>query len=80
MPRSTPTVAHIRNVDLAGHSGTLSNVGFAPQCFINKNAKDFLIPQIEEEFSGHDCNLLGKFSDGLGYTHSVLARALEASP
>jgi len=55
-------------------------VGLAPRCFINKNAKDFLSPQIEEEFSGHDCKLLGKFSHGLGYTDSVLARALEASP
>jgi len=73
-------MAHIRNVDLAGNSRTLTNVGLAPQCFINKNAKDFLIPQIEEEVSGHDCKLLGKFSHGLGYTHSVLARALEASP
>ena len=50
-------------------------VAAGPQCFINKNAKDFLIPQIEEEFSDHDCKLLGKFSDGLGYIRSVLARA-----
>lgn len=43
-----------------------------PQCFLNKNTKDFLIPEIEEEFSAHGCKLIGKFSDGLNYVHSVL--------
>jgi len=43
------------------------------QCFINKNTKDFLIPQIEEEFEGNGCKLLGNFRDGLGYAQSVIA-------
>lgn len=39
----------------------------APQCFLNKNAKDFLTPEIEEEFSAHGCKLLARFSDGVRY-------------
>jgi hypothetical protein len=44
-----------------------------PQCFLNKNSKDFLIPQIEEEFSAHNCKLIARFSDGLSYVNSDLA-------
>lgn len=43
------------------------------QCFINKNVKDFLIPQIEDEFAAHNCKLLGKFAAGLGYISAALA-------
>lgn len=43
------------------------------QCFLNKNSKDFLIPQIEEEFSAHNCKLLARFSDGLSYVNNDLA-------
>lgn len=43
------------------------------QCFLNKNSKDFLIPQIEEEFSANDCKLLERFSDGLAYLKRKLA-------
>lgn len=43
------------------------------QCFLNKNSKDFLIPQIEEEFSAHNCKLLARFSDGLSYVNIDLA-------
>jgi hypothetical protein len=43
------------------------------QCFLNKNSKDFLIPQIEEEFSAHNCKLLARFSDGLSYIRNDLA-------
>lgn len=43
------------------------------QCFLNKNSKDFLIPQIEEEFSAHNCKLLARFSDGLSYIQNHLA-------
>jgi hypothetical protein len=45
------------------------------QCFINKNVKDFLIPQIEEEFSGYNCKLLGKFSDGLAYIVNSIGKS-----
>jgi len=43
------------------------------QCFINKNVKDFLIPEIAAEFSAYNCKLLGKFSTGLDYITSKLA-------
>ncbi|MCC2961135.1 PIN domain-containing protein [Massilia sp. IC2-278] len=42
------------------------------KCFINKNVKDFLIPEIAAEFSAYNCKLLGKFSTGLGYIRSRL--------
>lgn len=44
-----------------------------PQCFINKNSKDFLIPEIEEEFDEHGCRLLSKFGSGLSYVRNRLA-------
>lgn len=42
------------------------------QCFLNKNSRDFLIPQIEEEFSTYNCKLLTRFSHGLAYVQSNL--------
>lgn len=45
-----------------------------PQCFINKNSKDFLIPEIEEEFSKSNCKILVKFPDGLGYSRSIISK------
>lgn len=43
-----------------------------PQCFLNKNTRDFLIPEIAEDFEAHNCRLIGKFSDGLNYARSIL--------
>jgi predicted nucleic acid-binding protein len=48
-----------------------------PQCFVNKNTRDFLIPEIEEDFEAHNCKLIGKFSDGLNYARSVLPADIE---
>lgn len=45
------------------------------QCFLNKNAKDFLIPQIDDEFSAHACKILTSFSNGIGYIASVISQA-----
>jgi predicted nucleic acid-binding protein len=42
------------------------------QCFVNKNTRDFLIPEIEEDFESHNCKLIGKFSNGLNYVNSML--------
>ena len=42
------------------------------QCFINKNARDFLIPEIQEELAAHNCKLMTKFPDGLAHIRSVL--------
>lgn len=49
----------------------------APQCFVNKNTRDFLIPEIEEDFEAHNCRLIGKFSNGLNYARSVLPPDIE---
>jgi predicted nucleic acid-binding protein len=48
------------------------------QCFVNKNAKDFLIPKIEDEFTTFNCKLIPRFSAGLAYLRAVLAKV--ASP
>jgi predicted nucleic acid-binding protein len=44
----------------------------SPQCFINKNSRDFLVPEIVEDFEARNCKLIGKFSDGLNYVKSTL--------
>jgi hypothetical protein len=44
----------------------------SPQCFINKNSRDFLVPEIVEDFEARNCKLIGKFSDGLNYVESTL--------
>ncbi len=41
-------------------------------CFITKNSKDFLNPDIEEDLAGYDCKLLTSFKNGLGYVRSRL--------
>lgn len=47
-----------------------------PKCFLNKNVKDFLIPQIEDEFVGYECKLLGKFEAGFAYVGAALAHRI----
>ena len=42
------------------------------RCFITKNSKDFVNPDIENELGTHTCRLLTKFGDGLGYVRSRL--------
>lgn len=44
----------------------------SPGCFITKNSKDFLNPDIEEDLVGYDCKLLTSFRNGLGYVRSRL--------
>ena len=44
---------------------------------INKNTRDFLIPEIVEDFEAHNCKLIGKFSDGLHYARSTLSADIE---
>ena len=50
------------------------------QCFVNKNTRDFLIPEIVEDFDAHNCRLIGKFSDGLNYAKSTLPPAIAKAP
>lgn len=42
------------------------------RCFITKNSKDFVNPDIENDLATHTCRLLTKFGDGLGYIRSRL--------
>jgi predicted nucleic acid-binding protein len=58
------------------HSRVISENGI--QCFINKNTRDFLIPEIQEDFMANKCRLLGKFSDGLGFVKGTLNKAGES--
>lgn len=60
------------------HSKVVS--GNRLQCFVNKNTRDFLIPEIEEDFEAHNCRLIGKFSDGLNYAKSTLPPAIAEAP
>lgn len=47
----------------------------APKCFLTKNAKDFVNPDIIEQLTAYECKLLTKFEDGLGYIQSHLEEA-----
>ena len=40
--------------------------------FITKNSKDFANPDIENELTTYNCQLLTKFANGLGYVRSQL--------
>lgn len=41
-------------------------------CFITKNSKDFANLDIENDLAAHNCKLLTRFADGLGYVRSRL--------
>lgn len=41
-------------------------------CFVTKNSKDFMNPDIESELAIYSCQLLTRFADGLGYVRSRL--------
>ncbi len=45
----------------------LKNAGSVPKCFLTKNSKDFVNPDIKEQLSSYNCKLLTRFKDGLGY-------------
>lgn len=40
------------------------------KCFITTNSKDFVNPDIQSDLAGHNCRLLTRFSDGLGYVRN----------
>ena len=42
------------------------------RCFITKNSKDFVNPDIENELETYTCRLLTRFVDGSGYVRSRL--------
>lgn len=41
-------------------------------CFITKNSRDFMNPDIENDLKAYNCRLLTKFISGLGYVRSKL--------
>jgi hypothetical protein len=43
-----------------------------PKCFLNRNSKDFDIPDIESELSHYDCKMIPSFKDGSAYIRSAL--------
>lgn len=40
------------------------------KCFPNRNVKDFLAPDIEEDLAAHRCKILPSFEDGLRYVEA----------
>lgn len=42
------------------------------KCFLNRNAKDFLIPDIESQLAASQCVMIPKFSDGVEYIRKSL--------
>ena len=43
-----------------------------PKCFLNRNSKDFLIPEILSELSQYNCSLIPSFADGPGFINANL--------
>jgi predicted nucleic acid-binding protein len=42
------------------------------RCFINKNTRDFLSPQVQDRFKVYSCPIIPTFSDGLSYIEGQL--------
>ena len=51
----------------------LSDDSPGTKCFLNRDSKDFSIPDISEELGRYDCRLITRFSDGLSYINSLQA-------
>jgi predicted nucleic acid-binding protein len=45
----------------------LSSTSAGPICFLDKDAKDFVNPDIQEQLGSYECSLITRFSDGLRY-------------
>lgn len=45
----------------------LSSAAKEPKCFLNKNSKDFVNPNIQEQLVAYDCHLITTFTNGLRY-------------
>lgn len=43
-----------------------------PNCFLNRNSKDFNNPTIIDELNGYNCRLLFRFDNGLSYIQSQI--------
>lgn len=76
--RAATTLQRSRDLspqDAIVYASVLDHLASAPEairCFINRNSKDFLNPDIENELAAHNCRLLTRFADGLGYVQHQL--------
>lgn len=46
--------------------------GGEPKCFLNRNTKDFLTPEIETDLSALNCTLIPTFADGVAHIEAAL--------
>lgn len=53
----------------------LRNSSDEDKCFLNKNSKDFMIPEIQDELASHNCRIIPSFGDGLDYLKATIASA-----
>ena len=49
----------------------LSAASPGPKCFLNRDSKDFSIPDIRDGLERYDCRLITRFADGLSYINSL---------
>lgn len=49
----------------------VSSASSGPKCFLNRDRKDFSIPDISEELGLYDCRLITRFAHGLSYINSL---------
>lgn len=66
----SPQDAHIYSAVL----GYLKQSEDCVSCFLNKDKKDFDVPEIEEELENYGCKLLSSFDDGVLYVKNQLSR------
>lgn len=60
--------------DALVHSSVMADLQRAargPKCFLNKNKKDFSVPEIETELDSFDCKLIPSFVHGLQFIRSI---------
>ena len=57
------------------YAAVVSHLSFAPagaKCFLNRNSKDFLIPDIESELAAFQCVMFPRFDEGVEYIRNSL--------
>ena len=50
----------------------LSTASVGLKCFLNRNSKDFLTPDIDADLSANDCRIIPSFKNGLGFIKSQI--------
>lgn len=57
------------------YASVMDHLGWSPpgsKCFLNRNAKDFLTPAIQQDLKRFDCRLISSFRDGLAFIGATL--------